>query len=96
MREWGHRLKKSIEQATTYSAATAKAPFGDNGFIEKTPEALARWVGLDSTALSKVSDDDLVDELEVRLLENGSLPAESLYEKITKSIDKYRLHLKEY
>ena len=82
MRDWGY--------------GDEKAPFGDNGFIEKTPEALARWVGLDSTALSKVSDDDLVDELQVRLLENGTLPAVDLYDKMMESISKFLLHLKEY
>jgi hypothetical protein len=86
MRDWGYGDGESIR----------KAPLGHYGFIEKTPEALARWVGLDSTALSKVSDDDLVDELEVRLLENGFVSAVDLYDKITVSINKYRLHLKEY
>jgi len=90
MRDWGHRLKKSIEQATTYSAAAAKAPFGDNGFIEKTPEALARWVGLDSTALSKIDEGDLVDELEVRLFQYASLPAGALCENIEGVIAKYK------
>ena len=90
MRDWGYGLKKSIEQR---QRLTEKSPSG--GFMEKTPEALAIWVGVDSRALSKVSDDDLIDELQVRLLENGSLPASFLYEKIAKSIDRYNLHIKE-
>jgi hypothetical protein len=69
---------------------------GNKGFIEQSPESFAAYSKRDSRALSKVSDDDLVDELQVRLLENGTLPAVDLYDKIMVSIDKYRLHLKEY
>ena len=82
MRDWGY--------------GDEKAPFGDNGFIEKTPEALARWAELDSTTLSKVDEGDLVDELEVRLRQYASLPAAALCENIEGVIARYKLHLKEY
>ena len=75
MRDWGY--------------GDEKAPFGDNGFIEKTPEALARWVGLDSTTLSKVTDDDLLDELKVRLCEYATLPAHELSERISDMLFHY-------
>ena len=60
-----------------------------------SPEDVADYSKRDSRALSRVADDDLVDELEVRLLENGFVSAVDLYDKIMVSIDKYRLHLKE-
>ena len=86
MRDWGYGDDESIK----------KAPYGDNVFIEKTPEALARWVGLDSTALSKADEGDLVDELEIRLRQCASLPAAALCENIEGAIARYKLHLKEY
>lgn len=55
-----------------------------------TPETVAEYAKHDSTALSKVDDGDLVDELEIRLFENGSLPAEALCESIEGSIAKYK------
>jgi hypothetical protein len=61
-----------------------------------SPEDVADYSKRDSRALSKVSDDDLIDELEVRLLENGTLPAVDLYDKMMESISKFLLHLKEY
>ena len=80
MRDWGYGDDESIE----------KAPLGHYGFIEKTPEALARWVGLDSIALSKADEGDLVDELEVRLHQYASLPAAALCENIEGVIAKYK------
>tara|TARA_Y100000310_G_scaffold98695_1_gene96500 strand:+ start:426 stop:659 length:234 start_codon:yes stop_codon:yes gene_type:complete len=57
--------------------------YGDKGSIDKTPEALAGYVKFDSKALSRVSDDSLLDELEVRLLEYAELPARELSERIS-------------
>ena len=69
----------------------------DWGYGElNSPEDVADYSKRDSRALSKVSDNDLVDELQIRLLENGFVSAADLYDKIMVSIDKYRLHLKEY
>jgi len=48
-----------------------------------SPEDVADYSKRDSRALSKVSDGDLVDELQVRLFEYATLPAHELSEHIS-------------
>jgi hypothetical protein len=60
-----------------------------------TPETVAGYAKKDSRALSKVDSDDLIDELRVRLFENGSLPAGELCERVEETIAKYKQHVKE-
>ena len=60
-----------------------------------TPETVAGYAKKDSRALSKVDSDDLIDELRVRLFENGSLPAGELCERVEETIARYRQYMKE-
>ena len=56
----------------------------DWGYDElNSPEDVADYSKRDSRALSKVSDGDLVDELQVRLFEYTTLPAHELSERIS-------------
>ena len=48
-----------------------------------SPEDVAKYSNKDSRALSKVADDDLLDELQVRLLEYAALAAHELSERIS-------------
>ena len=60
-----------------------------------TPETVAEYAKKDSRALARVDSDDLIDELEVRLVEWASLPAEKLCERVEETIAKYKQHIKE-
>ena len=54
------------------------------------PEDVAKYANKDSRALSKVSDGDLVDELQVRLFEYATLPAHELSERISDMMSHYK------
>ena len=53
------------------------------------PEDVAKYANKDSRALSKVTDDDLLDELQVRLFEYATLPADELAECMRDILFKY-------
>ena len=62
----------------------------DWGYGElNSPEEVAGYSKRDSRALSKVTDDDLLDELKVRLLEYATLPAHELSERISDMLFHY-------
>ena len=63
--------------------------YGDKGSIDKTPEVVAGYVKFDSRALSKVSDDDLLDELKIRLFQYATLPAHELCERVCDILSEY-------
>ena len=54
-----------------------------------SPEDVAKYANKDSRALSKVTDDDLLDELKARLLESATLPAHELSERISDMLFHY-------
>ena len=63
--------------------------YGNKGSIDKTPEAVAGYAKFDSRALSKVSDDDLLDELKIRLFQYATLPAHELSECVCDVLSEY-------